>query len=159
MNQYLKDRIKRFWLRIDHAAQEHGISQAWIEAIIAQESGGNPDATRQEPAIRDASYGLMQILYGTAKGLGYTGEPSGLLDPATNIELGAKLLAQLKVRFRDLELASAAYNCGPGRVASTPGQTFAEKRDKLPNITQAYVPNVMAMMKDFAADHEAAGGA
>ena len=38
-----------------------------IKAIIAQESGFRPQAQRAEPRINDASRGLMQILYATAR--------------------------------------------------------------------------------------------
>lgn len=95
-----------------HAAG-FGLPVAWIKAVMQQESSGRPDAYRAEPQINDASYGLMQLLYRTAKGLGYEGSPEGLYDPETNIFLGSKLLADLRSRYGDdLRRVYSAYNSG-----------------------------------------------
>lgn len=86
---------------IHAAATRHGVDPWLVMALIAQESNWRPSARRAEPKIKDASYGLMQLLGGTATGLGYTGPIgdrtllTGLYDPATNIDLGAKLVAHL----------------------------------------------------------------
>lgn len=91
----------------------YSVPEAWIQAVIQTESSGNPNAYRAEPRINDASYGLMQLLFGTAKKLGYTGEPNGLFDPDTNIRLGAKLLADLRSRYgENAERVYSAYNSG-----------------------------------------------
>ncbi|HEX7073332.1 MAG TPA: transglycosylase SLT domain-containing protein, partial [Hyphomicrobiaceae bacterium] len=47
---------------IDAAAQRHRVSQALIKAVIMAESGFNAAAYREEPQIKDASRGLMQLL-------------------------------------------------------------------------------------------------
>lgn len=92
-----------------------GVPALLIQAVILTESSGRADAYRAEPRIHDASYGLMQLLYGTAKGLGYTGTPEGLYDPQTNIHYGTKLLAQLRARYGDNPAAIySAYNSGSG---------------------------------------------
>ena len=54
----------------------------------------------------------MQLLYGTATGLGYRGPPSGLYDPATNIALGTRYLAQLRDAYGDFKRVISAYNSG-----------------------------------------------
>ena len=83
-------------------------------ATIETESSFNPNAIREEPAINDASYGLMQILYGTAKGEGYTGLPLGLLDPEENIRRGTSYQARLFRMYGDWDAVIHAYNEGPG---------------------------------------------
>lgn len=94
-------------------AERWSVPISWIKAVIMQESSGNPNAYRAEPQIGDASYGLMQLLYRTAKGLGYAGTPEGLYDPATNIELGTKLLGQLRRSYGDdFSRVYSAYNSG-----------------------------------------------
>lgn len=92
-----------------------------VMAVIQIESSFNPTAQRPEPQIRDASYGLMQVLYATALDRGYTGAPEGLYDPAVNIALG---MAQLKWIWDFLSARGAssedqwigAYNAGVGNA-------------------------------------------
>lgn len=96
-------------------ANQYNVPEPWIRAVIATESSWNPRAYRAEPAIKDASYGLMQLLYKTAVGLGYVGAPDGLYDPETNIGLGTKLLGQLRTRWGDdVQAVYSAYNSGSG---------------------------------------------
>lgn len=91
----------------------HRIPEAWIRATIATESNWDPRAFRAEPQIGDASRGLMQLLERTARGLGYRGDVDGLFDPETNIDLGTKLLAQLRARWGDdVRRIYSAYNSG-----------------------------------------------
>lgn len=59
-----------------------------VLAIIEVESKGDIYAYRYEPRLKDASYGLMQILFRVAQDRGYQGEPDGLYDPATNLRYG-----------------------------------------------------------------------
>ena len=93
------------------AASRYGVDPAIVLAVIGTESNFNPQAVRQEAT--DASYGLMQVLFGTAQGLGYTGLAAGLLDPLTSIDLGTRLLGQnLRARGGDVEAAVSQYNGG-----------------------------------------------
>ena len=55
--------------------------------VIVRESGYNP-AARNGPY-----YGLMQISHATARGMGYRGEASGLLDAETNLRYAVRYLA------------------------------------------------------------------
>jgi soluble lytic murein transglycosylase-like protein len=106
---------------IQSASWLYDVPEAWIRAVIDTESSGNPRAYRYEPAIKDASYGLMQLLYSTAKGLGYDGPAEGLYDPKTNINLGTRLLRQLRDRYGDdFARVYSAYNSGqPDRYLSS----------------------------------------
>jgi hypothetical protein len=98
---------------VQQASAEFGVRVPLIKGVIGRESAFVPNALRGEPQIGDASYGLMQLLYSTAKGLGYTGTPEGLFDPATNIHYGTKLLAQnLSRTGGDEASAISAYNGG-----------------------------------------------
>jgi soluble lytic murein transglycosylase-like protein len=96
-------------------ASIYNVPEVWIKAVITQESSYDPNAYRAEPSINDASYGLMQILYKTAQGLGYAGIPEGLYDPDTNIMLGTKLLSSLRLQWGDnVQAVYSAYNSGSG---------------------------------------------
>jgi hypothetical protein len=98
------------------AARARGLDPLLVKAVIAKESSFNAGAYRAEPRINDASRGLMQVLYGTARDLGYTGVPDGLFDPAISIEYGTRYLARQQTRYqsssRKLTDMIAAYNAG-----------------------------------------------
>ncbi len=99
---------------IRESAAKYDVDPNLIFATIMIESGGNPRAIRYEPRINDASYGLGQLLYGTAKGLGYTGRPEGLFDPAINIDLIARYHRRNLDHYGHLtaEQLTTAYNTG-----------------------------------------------
>lgn len=98
-------------------AQRHGVDPYFVKAVVAAESSFDPKAYRAEPRINDASYGLMQTLYRTAKDMGYQGAPEGLFDPATSVEYGTKYLAHQLRRYNgSLPYAAAAYNAGTAYV-------------------------------------------
>jgi soluble lytic murein transglycosylase-like protein len=98
---------------VEKYAAQFAVPATWIHAVIQTESGGNPEAYRPEPQIDDASYGLMQLLYATARGLGYRDAPEGLFDPDTNIYWGVHLLAELRRQHgTDPRRIYSAYNSG-----------------------------------------------
>ena len=74
--------------RIDAHAKAAGVPATLVHHVITRESRYNPGAVG-----RGGVYGLMQIKHGTARALGYTGSPSGLLDPDTNLTYGVRYLA------------------------------------------------------------------
>ncbi len=93
---------------------------ALVMGVIATESSYRVMAYRAEPQINDASYGLMQVLYSTAKDRGYIGAPEGLFDPLTNIRIG---MAHLKWSYDFLAARMgsvtesawlSSYNAGVG---------------------------------------------
>ena len=68
-------------------AHRHGVPEHLLRRLIAKESGYNP------AALNHRYYGLMQITYVTARGMGYRGTPRGLLDPEVNLTYGVPYLA------------------------------------------------------------------
>lgn len=136
----------RFLPIADQAAARYGLPASLVRAVIRQESRWNPEAYRAEPQINDASRGLMQVLLGTARALGYTGSPMGLYDPATSTELGARLLAQNITRaslpgrtHRTAEdIALSAYNAGFSGVRA--GDAKRDSAGRIVN--QSYVDSV-----------------
>lgn len=113
-----------------------GVDPALVKAIIANESGFDPNATSKTGA-----QGLMQLEPETAAGLGV----SNAYDPAQNIWGGTRYIRGLLDRFHgDLRLAVAAYNAGPGAVEKYGGvPPYAE--------TQAYVENVLGTYQKYKA--------
>jgi soluble lytic murein transglycosylase-like protein len=112
------------------------VDPALIKAIIANESGFNANATSDAGA-----QGLMQLMPGTASGLGVTNS----YDPAQNVWGGTRYVRGLLDRFGgNTELAVAAYNAGPGAV---------EKYNGVPPYaqTQNYVQNVLASYEKYKA--------
>jgi len=70
-----------------HAAA-NGLPEALVHRVVTRESGYNPAARNRSGAL-----GLMQIKYATARGVGYSGSASGLLDAETNLTYAVKYLA------------------------------------------------------------------
>lgn len=138
------------------AAQDVGMPVSVLKGIAAMESAFNAKAFREEKAISDASYGLMQILKRTAQSVGYAGPADGLFDPATNIKYGAKFFATLVKRYPDLSAAVASYNMGYPRkeAATTPAikaiypATDAERATWI-YANQPYVDRVMSYIAYF----------
>jgi cell wall-associated NlpC family hydrolase len=108
------------------AGNKYGVSPKLLAAVAKVESGYNPKAV--SPA---GAQGLMQLMPGTARGLGVKNS----FDPEQAINGAAKLLSRNLKEFKSVPLALAAYNAGGGAVHKYGGiPPFAE--------TQAYVPKV-----------------
>jgi hypothetical protein len=116
---------------IDKAANEWNIDPALLHAVSQTES-------RQQANGPDSSAGAMgplQVMPGTAADMGVTNPR----DPEQNVYAGAKYLSGLLDKYKDPQLALAAYNAGPGRV-----DDYLAGKSGLPAETVAYVPKVAA---------------
>ncbi|WP_323793550.1 transglycosylase SLT domain-containing protein [Nocardioides sp.] len=110
------------------AGERYGIDPALLDAVAKQESAYDPRAV--SPA---GAQGLMQLMPGTADGLGVT-DP---FDPTQAVDGAARLLRDLLERFGQLDLALAGYNAGPGAVLRYGGvPPYPE--------TQNYVRSIMS---------------
>jgi len=99
-------------------ASAYAIDPALVKAVIAVESAFDPAAVSDKGAL-----GLMQVMAGTGARYGVTADArrsieQKLLDPSTNVRIGARYLRDLLVLYGgDVSLALAAYNAGEGAVS------------------------------------------
>jgi soluble lytic murein transglycosylase-like protein len=125
---------------IASAAARHRVDPLLLHSVILQESRYRPQAVS-----RAGARGLMQVMPATGAGLGVT-NAAMLMDPATNIEAGTRLLRRLWDRMGGrMDLALAAYNAGEGNVRRYGMQVppYLE--------TRGYVANVQAIYRKLAA--------
>jgi soluble lytic murein transglycosylase-like protein len=102
------------------AASRHGIPVGLFLRLVEQESGWNASARSVKGAL-----GLAQLMPATARALGV--DP---LDPAQNLDGGARYLRTQYEAFGSWPLALAAYNAGPGAVDRHRGiPPFSETRN------------------------------
>jgi len=69
-------------------ANANGVPVALVHRVIMRESRYNPRLIG-----KGGTMGLMQIKHATARGMGYRGTASGLLDPNTNLTYAVRYLA------------------------------------------------------------------
>lgn len=116
------------------AGAQHGVDPVLLAAMARTESSFDPAAV--SPA---GAQGLMQLMPGTAKGLGVT-DP---FDPVQSVQGAAQLMRDLLDRFGRVDHALAGYNAGPGAVLRYDGiPPYAE--------TQGYVSKILALVQGAA---------
>ena len=107
LSPYWHEDVRRWEALIGKHAAQHGVDPDLVAAIIHVESRGNPGAISHSGAV-----GLMQVM---ARESGYTSRPprAELLDPATNIEWGLRILGDGLAFFNgDVALALGEYYDG-----------------------------------------------
>jgi soluble lytic murein transglycosylase-like protein len=98
-------------------APGHGVP-TWFALRIAKVE------SNYRPHLRGLAgeYGVFQLKCATAKGIGYRGNCSGLLDPRTNVRYGLRHLAlAMKSSRGNLRLAASKHNGGLGRKTMVAG--------------------------------------
>jgi soluble lytic murein transglycosylase len=130
------------------AARQWALDEAWMYAIIRQES-----RFMSEARSRVGATGLMQLMPATARWVARqipvpAFNTAQLTQPALNVRMGTYYYMRVLGDLRDPILATAAYNAGPGRAkrwqAPQPleGAIYAET---IPfNETRDYVKKVVA---------------
>lgn len=148
---------------ITDAANKNGVDWALLASIVATESGGNHLTARFEPnykwtyninqyanslnitalteeSLQKHSWGLCQIMGGLARSdLGFSGHLTDLLDKKKNLDLGAKYLAKLSLKYHEERDVVAAYNAGSARLDKS-GVNY---------INQQYVDKVYARLNNL----------
>lgn len=116
---------------IAEAASRYGLPRSLVRAVARAESALDPRAVSAKGA-----QGVMQLMPATARELGVL-DP---LDPAQNIDAGARLLREHLERFDGrLAEALAAYNAGLGAVAKHKGvPPYAETRRYIRRIVKDF---------------------
>lgn len=113
--------VRRWAYLIVPAARKYHLNPNLIAAVMTMESNGDPQALSGSDAR-----GLMQILHGP-------------WDPASNVDMGAQMLAGFYAQFGNWPLALAAYNAGPGAVIEYGGiPPYRETRDYVIIVTYLF---------------------
>ena len=120
---------------IENAAAKYGVDPDILRAMATVESRFNPNAVSNVGAR-----GLVQIMPGTARDLGFT--PEQMFNPQLNLYAAAKYVAQMQ-RYKyvgnNLSLISAAYNAGPGNVRKYGGiPPFKETQNHVRKVNAVY---------------------
>lgn len=133
--------LKKYEKLLNDAANEFNLDPALLKAVMAAESGFNPNAVSPKGAV-----GLMQVMPATAERFGLQADrkktvAQKLTDPKTNIRIGARYLRALRDMYPNQQhLVLASYNAGEGAVQKYNDAIppFAETRNYVKLVTQFY---------------------
>lgn len=148
---------------IKKEAQARQLPESIVLAIVEVESNFNPFAVRYEPHYRYAkviqglkphdcsieteimlqktSFGLFQIMGGTARYMGFNGWLTKLLIPTINVRYGVLWLSKLYKKYAveyGLDGVIAAYNAGSPR-----------KKEDGSFVNQKYVDEVLEKARKY----------
>jgi soluble lytic murein transglycosylase len=149
-----------WWETIKSESAKNNLDPYLVASLIRQESEFNPSAVSRANA-----FGLMQLLPAVGKemareeGISHF-ETFQLLDPVTNIRLGARDLRKTLDRFGGVtEYALAAYNAGGERVvdwqAAGPYEGMDEFVESIPfTQTREYVESILRNIETYRAIDE-----
>ena len=125
---------------ISQHATANGVPEDLVHRIIRRESNYNPRAVGTGGAL-----GLMQIKAATARGMGYTGAPNGLLDADTNLTYAVRYLANAyRVARGNHDRAVGLYAGGYYYAAKRQGMTsvLVQQRGSAPQVAAVAAPAV-----------------
>lgn len=137
------------WGDIKFWANERGLDKYQVAGVIRQETIFDPRAKSGANA-----YGLMQLLFPTAKSMArkYGSKTplvsaESLFQASLNIELGTAYMKDQFAKFGRIEFVAVAYNAGPGRVGQWRATLPAEMDDFVEEIpfkeTKGYVQGII----------------
>lgn len=120
-----KDKIQRIFYPKSYEefvsiySDEYGVDENLVFAVIKAESDFQEDAVSHKDAL-----GLMQIMKETAEDVArkynieidFNNSEREILNVQNNIKIGTKYLAVLLEKYKNIEVAVAAYNAGIGTV-------------------------------------------
>lgn len=120
-----KDKIQRIFYPklyeefVSMYSDEYGVDENLVFAVIKAESNFQEDAVSHKDAL-----GLMQIMKETAEDVAkkynieidFNNSEKEILNVQNNIKIGTKYLAVLLEKYKNKEVAVAAYNAGIGTV-------------------------------------------
>lgn len=139
--------------KIRRLAPDGGADPRLVAAVMREESSFDPRVISRTGAV-----GLMQIMPSTgrfiARNMGEPFDEKDLLDPETNIRLGAWYLGHLSKRFdRNVVFTVAGYNAGPGAVRRWAEKLPAEPDEFIESIpypeTRYYAKRVVRSYAEF----------
>jgi soluble lytic murein transglycosylase-like protein len=110
------------------ASADASIPPAMLWAVAKVESNWRADA-QSEAGAR----GLLQVMPATARSLDLNVD-----EPASNVLAGARYLRQMMDRFKNSDLALAAYNAGPTAVTVAGGAPSIEVQRYVSNVNQLW---------------------
>jgi len=140
-------------------ATQHGLPVNLVKAIVKTESAFETWAFRFEPAYKwlvgdkltmsatertgqMCSFGLMQVMGGVAREMGFTGYLPQLCDPATGLDQGCRHLKHYYQKYSNWPDTIASYNAGSPRKV---GETY---------VNQGYVDKVYRAWNAFDAQDQ-----
>jgi soluble lytic murein transglycosylase-like protein len=120
---------------IAREAKIHGVPEAFVHRIVMRESRYHPGL------VHNHCFGLMQIKYATARGMGYRGDARGLLDPQTNLTYGIPYLANAyRLADGNEDRATALFSSGYYDVAKRKKMHGLLRTASSPALTPEPVP-------------------
>ncbi len=138
---------KYYSQHIVNEAKRNQLDPAWVFAVTRQESAFRPNVKSYAGAL-----GLMQLMPKTGFMVAETikinlKNHNDILDINNNVKLGSKYLQLMLDRYKNVVVATAAYNAGPGRIQKwLPNYDIAADVwvETIPfKDTREYVQNVM----------------
>jgi soluble lytic murein transglycosylase len=140
---------------VEREARKAGIDPLLVYALMRQESAFASTAVSSAKAL-----GLMQLLETTARRVAASSglpepAPEDLFDPAVNIRLGVRYLAELAKLFGgNTALMAAAYNAGETAAERWKNLTTKYDEDEMIEMisyreTRLYVKSILRNMRNY----------